>query len=186
MPAALRLSGTWTTARLLVRPIRPEDADATAALMSPGISAGLISWPERLTPAAAAERIAASLAARATGSWLDFAICRSDGARLIGWIGFGEGEDKHLRLGYWVGEPFQRQGYLSEALGRFRERAARESAFAGLEGLVYPDNLAGLATLARQGFSAAGEREVWSPVRMRTERMLLLRRSVLDARYVAS
>ena len=55
------------TDRLRLRPPRPEDAPSLAALMTPGVSRWMGSWPAPLTPEMAEARIASVLNAMAGG-----------------------------------------------------------------------------------------------------------------------
>ncbi len=59
-------------------------------------------------------------------------------------------------MGYWIGEPFARQGYMGEAL-----RAALDYAFGALglhrvEANIQPGNEASIALVKRAGFRLEG------------------------------
>ena len=59
-------------------------------------------------------------------------------------------------LGYWVGEEFSMQGYMTEALVALREHAFSVLDLSRLEAACLPDNLASRRLLERCGFQYEG------------------------------
>lgn len=59
-------------------------------------------------------------------------------------------------LGYWVGEPFARQGYMTEALGALRDHAWTTLDLSRLEAACLPDNLPSRRLLERCQFKYEG------------------------------
>ena len=59
-------------------------------------------------------------------------------------------------LGYWVGEAFARQGYMTEALTALREHAFAALDLSRLEAACLPDNQASRRLLERCGFKYEG------------------------------
>ncbi len=59
-------------------------------------------------------------------------------------------------LGYWVGEPFAAQGYMTEALAALRTFAFRELDISRLEAACLPENLASRRLLERCQFKYEG------------------------------
>ena len=158
-------------ARVRLRCVRPADAEGLAAMMTPGVSRWVASWPVPCTPDMAAERIAAARRAAGARDALPFAVeRRSDGA-LLGWMGVSRDAADQRRgvLGYWLGEAFHGHGYIREAAP-----AAIAAAFEGL-GLdvvgagAQPGNAASFAVLRGCGMVPVGERMVFVPSRGREE-----------------
>lgn len=59
-------------------------------------------------------------------------------------------------LGYWVGEQFALQGYMTEALQVVRDHAFRQLEISRLEAACLPDNIASRRLLERCGFNYEG------------------------------
>jgi ribosomal-protein-alanine N-acetyltransferase len=59
-------------------------------------------------------------------------------------------------LGYWVGEAYAMQGYMSEALEAIREHAFSNLELSRLEAACLPDNIASRRLLERCGFKYEG------------------------------
>ena len=60
-------------------------------------------------------------------------------------------------LGYWVGEPFAMQGYMTEALAALREHAFQALDISRLEAACLPENVASRRLLERCDFRYEGE-----------------------------
>ena len=124
--------------------------------MTPAVSRWLASWPSPITAAAVAARIASLREAIAAGRTLCFAIERRDDGAMIGWVSVTRSQHDPARgnLGYWLGEPFQRHGYMTEAA-----RAALAAGFARLdltaiEAGAQPDNEASLRIMRDAGHAS--------------------------------
>jgi len=59
-------------------------------------------------------------------------------------------------LGYWVGEVYAKQGYMTEALTAVREHAFKTLDLSRLEAACLPDNIASRRLLERCGFKYEG------------------------------
>jgi ribosomal-protein-alanine N-acetyltransferase len=86
-------------------------------------------------------------------------ICRLDDGAVLGAINANEivrGPSQSAFLGYWIGAPYARQGYMTEAL-----RLALRHAFGVLrvhrvEANIMPANRASIALVKRAGFHREG------------------------------
>jgi len=138
--------------RLVLRPLRAEDAERLVALLGDDRDAVLqmshMSWP--CTLAAAREWIALRTQPGAT----TFAITRVDDEALLGAIGFG-GLPEMPGVGYWIGRPYWNQGYATEAL-QLVIAHVRGLGAKGLQAETFPDNPASARVLAKCGFRYRG------------------------------
>lgn len=88
-----------------------------------------------------------------------FFIFRREDSRLIGGVTISQirrGVTQSCSVGYWIGEPFTRQGYMSDAL-----RVIVRFVFEGLrlhrlEAACIPDNVASQGVLRKCGFREEG------------------------------
>lgn len=88
---------------------------------------------------------------------LRLCVCRNEDGVLLGSISLGRIErGQRATLGYWIGAPFARRGYMSEALKLAIERAFADYELARLEAFVLPENAASRQLLAKLGFVQAG------------------------------
>lgn len=117
------------------------------------------SWTEdHLSRRAFANRV--HWAARAAGkgtSWPLFLI-RRDGV-LLGAITLDNvrrGPAQQGTLGYWVGAPYARQGYMSEAIRALTDHAFNTMDLSRLEAACLPENAASRGVLERSGFKYEG------------------------------
>ena len=141
------------TARLVLRPVEFGDAGTTVELMTPGLVHYLLSWSSPMTAADAQARILASRAAMHERRAIDFAVLRKADGVLIGWVGLKLTNltEARARLGFWIGEPFQGCGYMSEAVGPALRAGASWLGAAIVEAGATHDNAASLAILRRLG-----------------------------------
>lgn len=155
------------TARLRLRPLRLEDAADVSALMTPNVSRWVATWPSPFSIAAATERLTRAIAGNAAGTaYSRVAERKSDGA-FMGWLGIAV-MDEAARIGsmgYWLGEPFHGQGYLTEALPPFVAGAIAALHLKHLDAGAQVDNAASLAALKRLGMQFVEERMDQTPIR---------------------
>ena len=59
-------------------------------------------------------------------------------------------------IGYWIGEPYARRGYMTEALGAVRDHAFGPMDLSRLEAACLPENRPSRALLERCGFKYEG------------------------------
>lgn len=105
------------TERLLLRAFGPSDAPEVRRLVGARETAATtLAIPHPYTTSMAEEWIGGLEARRERGEALHWAITRREDGALLGAIGL-ELAAQHQRgeLGYWVGVPYWRQGYCSEA-----------------------------------------------------------------------
>jgi RimJ/RimL family protein N-acetyltransferase len=150
-----------------LRQLTANDAAATAALITPGVSRWTGSWPEQVTPQEAGERIARTLAFEAEGLSLFRVMERSGDGALMGWIGLTRAapDAAVASLGYWIGEPFWGQGYVGQAARAFLDIAWAEWDIDAIEAEIQPGNAGSLAIARKLGMTEVGERLVYSSAR---------------------
>jgi [ribosomal protein S5]-alanine N-acetyltransferase len=158
--------------RIRLRPLEPADAAATAVLITPGVSRWTGSWPESVTAAEVLERIRLTAAAALKGLAFTRVIERANDGALMGWISAKKAtaEETVGTLGYWIGECFHGQGYMTEAVRTFLPLAWDALALKVIEAGAQPDNAASIAILKRLGMRPIGERTELAPARGRFEK----------------
>ena len=159
------------TARLRLRMVDERDAPAAVRLITPDVSRWLASWPTPLDETTAARRLRELREVAARGDGLCLAIEHRESGEMIGLVLIVRSRDEARRggLGYLLGAPYHRQGYMLEAA-----QAALAEAFARLsldvvEAGAQPDNTASLTIMRKLGMRAIGERTVWASARDREE-----------------
>ncbi len=164
-----------STARLLLRPVQPDDAAELVAALTPAISQRLLSWPFPFTPTLAHERIARARARAAEGLALPFIMERRADRAFIGWLSItrADASAPDALLSYWLGEHHHGHGYMKEAVP-----AALAAAFAALDidvikAEVQPDNAASLSVLRSCGLIRVREKTSFAPSRGRDEPCIL-------------
>ena len=83
----------------------------------------------------------------------------SDDDALVGGIGLSNvrrGVSETASLGYWVGEPYARQGYMSAALPLVLDFAFERLRLHRVEAACLPTNIPSRALLTRAGFHQEG------------------------------
>jgi RimJ/RimL family protein N-acetyltransferase len=140
------------TARLLLRPLTPDDAAHFTRLLGPDPEAvrQMAEIPDPCTEPAARAWIEKRVG---PGAYV-FAIERRADSEFVGIVGFG-GPAEMLELGYWIGQPYRRQGFATEAVCRLIAHAVSN----GIERLhadTFPDNPISSRVLSRAGFLPTG------------------------------
>lgn len=130
--------------------------EASAAFLTPWEP----TWaPDHLSRRAFSARVAWAARAEADGSALPlFLIRRSDGA-LVGAITLDHirrGPAQAGTIGYWVGEPFARQGYMREAIEALGRHAFTRLDLSRVEAACLPENVASRGVLEQAGFKYEG------------------------------
>ena len=93
------------------------------------------------------------------GTGYPFFIVRNSDEALLGGITLGNirrGVAQNGQIGYWIGERFAGQGYMSEAVGLVCEFAFARSGLHRLEAACIPDNGRSIRLLERNGFEREG------------------------------
>lgn len=88
-----------------------------------------------------------------------FLACRETDGRIVGQASLGEiirGSLEQGFLGYWVGEPFARQGYMAEAVRLVLARAFGPLRLHRIEANIQPHNAASIALARRVGMRREG------------------------------
>ncbi|MCY3879187.1 MAG: GNAT family protein [Rhodobacteraceae bacterium] len=94
---------------------------------------------------------------RVTG--LSFLMIRRDDDILVGGITLDQmlfGPSQSVNIGYWVGEPFARQGYMTEALRKLVHHCFTEIGLSRIEAACLPSNSASCGLLEKTGFKYEG------------------------------
>ena len=158
------------TARLRLRPPRPDDAPALSALMTPAVSRRMASWPAPFTPELAEARIATVLDAMARGDTICCVI--EHGAAIAGWIGAARlPGTSRASFGYWLGEPWHGRGFMQEAAPAFVAALRARLALGSIEATCQPGNHGSARVLAACGLRRVGTRTMHAPARSRDEQV---------------
>ena len=117
--------------------------------------------PHPYPPGAAAAYIAASQAGKGQLVWaLD--ATPSGGADFVGVIGYGP---NNQTIGYWIGPPFWRQGYATEAAKRLSDYLLTEGGIDMVKASAMLENRPSQKVLERAGFSPTGQAPSFSVAR---------------------
>jgi [ribosomal protein S5]-alanine N-acetyltransferase len=144
--------------RLLLRPALPSDVPALVELLNdPVVHRGTLRVPypyRRADALAYLRRLRKQLRG---GSQLSLQIVRRSDGRLVGGIGFHDlSPPESCEVGYWVGAPYRRKGYASEALDRMLRAAYGPLGLHRVTAGVFPFNRASMAVVRRAGFRREG------------------------------
>jgi ribosomal-protein-alanine N-acetyltransferase len=158
---------TIISKRLTLRLIEELDAPAVTALMTPEISRWLASWPAPLTLEMARDRIALLRAGAARGDIFPYAVERL--GAFVGMVILARTPDcaAHGELGYWLGAPFQGQGFMTEAVVAVLHAAL--GGFTMIEAGAQPENAASFRVMRAAGMVYSHEAHVFAPSRQRDE-----------------
>lgn len=88
-----------------------------------------------------------------------FLLCRRDDGAILGLVNINEvvrGIFQSGYLGYWIGAPFARQGFMREGLELVVGHAFEELLLHRLEANIMPENAASLALVRGLGFRREG------------------------------
>ena len=143
---------------------RPALGDASEYLALRRRSAGFLRPWEPLPPRGkkAATLFSEWLESRAGGRHEKLLICRVTDGAILGAINFNEivrGPAQCAFLGYWIGAPHARQGYMTEALALALRHGFGPLGLHRVEANIMPANRASIALVRRAGF----RREGYSP-----------------------
>lgn len=89
-------------------------------------------------------------------------LCRRDDEAILGSFTFSQifyGPFRNAYLGYWIGAPFEGNGYMTEGLGLVLKRGFRVLKLHRVEANIQPNNERSIALVSRAGF----RREGYSP-----------------------
>lgn len=118
------------------------------------------SWaPDHFSRKAFRNRVHWSLRAREEGRALALFLIRRDDGRLLGAItldNIRRGPAQAGQIGYWIGEEFARQGYMSEAVAGVVSHAFASLDLSRVEAACLEENVASRGVLDRTGFAFEG------------------------------
>ena len=111
------------------------------------------------SPPATAEQFARVLARTRQSDFAALLIRRRDDNAILGAIEISQivrGAFRSAYLGYQIGAPWTRQGYMTEALGLALAYGFRTLGLHRLEANIQPDNVPSIALVRRLGFACEG------------------------------
>jgi RimJ/RimL family protein N-acetyltransferase len=145
---------TLVTRRLVMR--APEEADVPALVQladNRHVAQMLARMPHPYGEAEARSFLALS---RSVGPGVSYALALSETGALVGCAGLNV-RDRGLELGYWIGEPYWRQGFATEAAHALVDVAFRSTGIAVLHASVRVINPASRRVIHKCGFQYAGQ-----------------------------
>lgn len=148
--------------RVFLRPAERSDYEAWASLRASSrnfLTPWEPSWPpDALSRASFRARVNRYAEDWRTDQAYNFFIFTHD-ETLLGGIGLSNirrGVSETASLGYWVGEPFARQGYMSAALPLVLDFSFHRLRLHRIEAACLPSNIPSRALLKRAGFHQEG------------------------------
>ncbi len=154
---------TIETERLTLR--LPQQADAYAWTELRRASAAFLqpwepTWAtDHLSRRAFTNRVYWAARASRTGTALPVFLIRREDQQLLGAItldNIRRGPAQAGTLGYWIGQPFARQGFMREALSALVHHAFTRLDLSRLEAACLPENVASRGVLEKCGFKYEG------------------------------
>lgn len=151
------------TERLTLRPPVHADFQPWASLRRDS-EEFLVPWEptwadDHLTRRAFTNRVYWAARSISGGTALPLFLIRRRDNTLVGAItldNIRRGPAQAATLGYWVGEAFARQGYMSEAIATVVHHAFERMSLSRLEAACLPENVASRGLLERSGFKYEG------------------------------
>ena len=86
-------------------------------------------------------------------------VTRNDDGALIGTVNLNEivrGAFQSCYMGYWIGAPYARQGYMTEAVALAVQFAFEDLGLHRVEANIIPENTPSIALVRRLGFRKEG------------------------------
>lgn len=151
------------TERLVLR--LPEHSDFRVWVALRSASAGFLApwepqWADdHLSRRAFTGRVQWAARVRTQGTALPLFLVRRADDHLLGAItldNIRRGPSQSATVGYWIGQPFARQGYMREALGALVHHAFSDLDLSRIEAACLPENAASRAVLEKSGFKYEG------------------------------
>jgi ribosomal-protein-alanine N-acetyltransferase len=149
--------------RIMLRPPEIDDYPAWSDLRRES-EAFLKPWEpawarDHLTSRAFRERVYWAARAISEGRAYPLFIFRESDGALLGAItldNLRRGPAMAVTVGYWIGQPHARRGYMREALTALREHVFRDLDLSRIEAACLPENTPSRALLERCGFKYEG------------------------------
>jgi [ribosomal protein S5]-alanine N-acetyltransferase len=150
-------------AKVYLRPARRRDFRAWAKLRAQSrdfLAPWEPTWSEdALEFNAFRRRISADAKERVAGTGFGFFVVRRGDDALLGGIGLSNvrrGVAQTASVGYWIGSPYARRGYMADALGALLRHAFDTLALHRVEAACLPENTASRRLLRKFGFREEG------------------------------
>jgi ribosomal-protein-alanine N-acetyltransferase len=151
------------TDRMILRPPQHGDFRAWTALRRDSADF-LTPWEpawaaDHLTRKAFTNRVYWAQRALAGGTALPLFLIRAEGEVLLGAItldNIRRGPAQDGTLGYWIGAPFARQGFMREAIGAVTHHAFEVMDLSRIQAACLPENAASRGVLEKCGFKYEG------------------------------
>lgn len=148
------------TERLILRPLRPKDAEPLHRLINDWeVTCTLSGLPYPYPRALADEWIESTVARIADGSAYHLAITGKEGRKetIVGVVGISlDAARRSARLGYWVGRAYWKHGVATEAARRLTSWAFANLPLDLVAAEVIEGNVGSLKVLRRVGFREVG------------------------------
>lgn len=178
-----------TTKRLLLRLPEHRDFRQWSGLRASSATF-LMPWEptwstDHLTRRAFAARVRWAIRAAAQGTALPLFMIRQEDDALIGAITLDQirrGPAQAATIGYWVGLPFARQGYMRETIRAVVDHAFTEMDLSRIEAACLPENAASRGVLERSGFKYEGVAQSYLQINGRWRNHVLYANLRMDRR----
>lgn len=170
---------TLKTDRLILRPLRPEDAGPISLYAADlNVSRMLARVPHPYPPGAAEAFIERALSGQLHETVYAIALAEAETPELVGVIGLKVRSDASERgLGYWLGAPAWGRGIATEAARAVVDEGFADSVLSRITSDVFLDNPASRRVLEKTGFIFGEEFEQFCPAR---NEMVASQRCVLE------
>ena len=151
------------TERLILR--LPEHSDYRQwAMLREASASFLTAWEptwsvDHLTRRSFSGRVSWAARIHTQGTGLPLFLVRASDQQLVGAItmdNIRRGPAQAGTIGYWVGQPFARHGYMREAIQRLVQHAFTDMDLSRVEAACLPENAASRAVLEKTGFKYEG------------------------------
>jgi ribosomal-protein-alanine N-acetyltransferase len=147
-PVLQRLAGEYEIARWTAEIPHPYDI---------GMARDFVAWSRREFDA---------------GRRYDFALIERRSGGLVGIMSMAMRGSREGELGYWIGLPYQRQGYASEAAARIIDLAFGELSVPRVTASCLPENEASWRVMESCGMRYLERINRWAPARRETLELL--------------
>lgn len=155
---ALRNPVVVSSRLALTLPTRRRAAELVRLMDDPSVARWTLHVPYPYRVRDARAWLVRAPAARRAGRDVTFHLVRRSDGALVGGVGLHHLDPANARaeLGYWVGRPYRRQGYATEATRALTAFAFRKLGLHRVEARVFPGNVASSAVLRTTGFRREG------------------------------
>ena len=177
------------TERLTLR--LPEHGDFRVwAALREGSASFLVPWEptwstDHLTRRAFTGRVQWAARVQQQGTGLPLFLVRRADQQMLGAItldNIRRGPSQSATVGYWIGQPFARQGYMREALEALVHHAFSDLDISRIEAACLPENAASRAVLEKSGFKYEGVAQSYLQINGRWRNHVLYANLRIDRR----